>query len=118
MKTIELSGGPKHGETRALDDDQFESGVISLIDATGPSGWYRRPETGDGPWTWTAKVRTERDVQDAIQREMAYTTYAESCKDPHITPDADMRECRRAKRHAPPHASGYAKYHVQWWDQA
>lgn len=56
-------------------------------------------------------------LQDDIQHEMAYTTYTESCRDAHITPEGDLRECRRMKRHALPHASGYGTRHRQWYDK-
>ena len=55
--------------------------------------------------------------QDAIQREMAHTGYDTSCADVHITPNGELRECRRGKRHAPPHASGYATRFQTWFDK-
>lgn len=32
--------------------------------------------------------------------EMDYTTYGQSCREPHITPDAQLIECRRDRGHA------------------
>lgn len=54
----------------------------------------------------------------SIQTEMAYTTYAESCKDPFLTDGADfppeLRECRRTARHEGAHASGHGRGYVEW----
>lgn len=44
----------------------------------------------------------------ALELEMAYTTWDQSCQDPHITYDKELRQCRRAKNHEGPHASGFA----------
>ena len=55
--------------------------------------------------------------QEAVQKEMAYTDLHGSCKDVHVTPTGELRECRRAKRHTPPHASGYGTRHEQWYDK-
>ena len=52
-----------------------------------------------------------------IQREMVFTDWNASCQDVHVTPSGELRECRRAKRHTPPHASGYGTRHEQWYDQ-
>lgn len=54
----------------------------------------------------------------SIQTEMAYTTYDESCRDPYLTNGADfpaeLRECRRPKRHNGNHASGFGRGYVEW----
>lgn len=54
----------------------------------------------------------------SIQTEMAYTTYDESCRDPYLTDGADfpaeLRECRRPKRHQGNHASGFGRHFVEW----
>lgn len=54
----------------------------------------------------------------SIQTEMAYTTYAESCKDPYLTDGADfppeLRECRRRNKHDGTHASGHGRWYVEW----
>lgn len=62
-------------------------------------------------------TRQARKLQDAIQHEMAYTDYASSCADAHVTPTGELRECRRAKQHEMPHASGYGSRHQQWTDK-
>jgi hypothetical protein len=43
---------------------------------------------------------------------MIYTPYQHSCRDPHITTDGDLRECRRQHRHDGPHASDYP--YTEW----
>lgn len=43
-----------------------------------------------------------------LDTEMSYTTWAESCKDPHVTLSGDLRECRRRADHPGVHASGFA----------
>lgn len=51
------------------------------------------------------------------QLEMAYTSYADSCKDPHLDSSGTVRFCRRPKGHDPdePHASDMP--YVEWMDQ-
>lgn len=39
--------------------------------------------------------------------EMAYTTWAESCQDPYITPEGSLRQCRRRNNHTGDHASDH-----------
>jgi len=55
--------------------------------------------------------------QQAIQKEMAHTGIDASCGDIHVTPSNELRECRRAKKHAPPPASGYATRYRSWYDK-
>ena len=46
---------------------------------------------------------------DLIEQEMAYTTWAESCKDPLLPSEYDERACRRRKGHEDNlHASGHS----------
>jgi hypothetical protein len=45
----------------------------------------------------------------AIETAMAYTTWDQSCKDPHLTPGGDLRECRRPNHHPGAHASGHSE---------
>jgi hypothetical protein len=45
---------------------------------------------------------------EALELEMAYTSWEQSCQDPHITLNGDLRQCRRARHHGGPHASGFA----------
>jgi hypothetical protein len=42
-----------------------------------------------------------------IELEMAYTTWAGSCKEPILIDGTDERACRRETGHAGPHASGH-----------
>lgn len=59
----------------------------------------------------------EAPVVDELEIEMAYTRWDDSCKDPHLVPTADgtdFRECRRAKGHDGPHASGYHQGLIRW----
>jgi len=52
--------------------------------------------------------------QNKIQTEMSYTTWDESCKDPLLTEDNDLRECRRTNRHDEKHASGFGNSFKEW----
>lgn len=36
---------------------------------------------------------------DAIQQEMSYTSYEDSCRETAIMPDGSLRECRRTRGH-------------------
>jgi hypothetical protein len=117
---IQLSGGPADGQQWTVTDATFEAGYLTTITSTQPpapltAGEYVKPADGDGPWVWEAN--TGRKLQDRIEHEMAYTAYTDSCQDAHITPEGELRECRRSKRHAPPHASGYRDRHRQWFDK-
>lgn len=52
-----------------------------------------------------------------IETEMLYTTYGESCKDLHVTPEGDLRECRRTRGHwteGTECASGFGRGLVRW----
>jgi hypothetical protein len=44
--------------------------------------------------------------------EMIYTPYQQACRDPHITTDGDLRECRRQHKHDGPHASDHP--YTEW----
>lgn len=49
-------------------------------------------------------------MNDDLHLEMAYISYEDSCKDPHVDPDGTLRECRRGRWHkyeGTPHASDY-----------
>lgn len=62
-----------------------------------------------------APVKTPAEVQ----KEMAFTTYGESCRDKTIFPDGELRECRRPFRHkrdGTNHASGFEKGYREWPD--
>jgi hypothetical protein len=48
---------------------------------------------------------------------MAYTTYDQSCRDPHITAQGELRECRLPTHHADDHASGYGPEGRRYWPQ-
>lgn len=48
--------------------------------------------------------------------EFAYTSHRDSCRDPHLAHDGDLRECRRPANHQPPHASGFGRDHYVWED--
>lgn len=49
-----------------------------------------------------------------IEREMTYTTWEQSCKDPALHDGGEFRECRRQAGHQPPHASGFGRTHLTW----
>ena len=48
--------------------------------------------------------------------EMAWTPWRDSCRDPHITPDGDLRQCRRRRNHDDEHASGFGPLMRRWRD--
>lgn len=44
-----------------------------------------------------------------LETEMAFTSWDQSCKEPHVTSSGDLRECRRPAKHGGGfHASGFA----------
>ena len=51
-----------------------------------------------------------------LDREFAFTPWRGSCRDPHLTPGGEPRECRRPAGHAGPHASGYSPHRERWDD--
>ncbi|TFC91793.1 MULTISPECIES: hypothetical protein [Cryobacterium] len=46
--------------------------------------------------------------------ETDYTSYASSCRDPHITPTNDLVECRRQNGHADTHATRGGLHAIRW----
>lgn len=50
-------------------------------------------------------------MSDHITREMAYTDWRSSCREPH--PELEQ-VCRRANDHQTPHASGFGSGRVTW----
>lgn len=57
---------------------------------------------------------TQKLSQQQIELEFAYTEPLASCMDPTITAAGDLRNCRRPKKHAGVHASGFGEQHEQW----
>lgn len=55
-----------------------------------------------------------QDHAAKIQNEMLFTTWNESCKDPALTDDGDLRECRRIANHDEKHASGFGASFREW----
>lgn len=47
------------------------------------------------------------------ENEFAFTTWEFSCRDPRVV-HGDLRECRRAKKHDGPHASGFDTNYREW----
>jgi hypothetical protein len=45
---------------------------------------------------------------EALELEMAYTSWEQSCQDPRVTLTGDLRQCRRPRNHEGTHASGFA----------
>lgn len=64
-------------------------------------GTQRSSGNGTGPETLV------NEKIAAIELEMAYTTWEYSCRDPHISWNGDLKECRRAKNHEGVHAVGF-----------
>lgn len=46
---------------------------------------------------------------------MAYTTFEDSCQDPHISPEGDMRLCRRTRGHWTNGSECASGYPVIYW---
>jgi hypothetical protein len=53
-------------------------------------------------------------MMNAYEHETAYTTWGESCRDPHITPAGDLRQCRRRAGHDDLCASGFGSGYEEW----
>ena len=47
-------------------------------------------------------------------REMDYTTYGESCRDPYVTNAQDLVLCRRRTRHVGAHATRNGAHAITW----
>jgi hypothetical protein len=53
-------------------------------------------------------------TDDELLLETDYTSYASSCRDPHITPTADLVECRRQLGHDGTHATRAGVRAIRW----
>ncbi|TDW29456.1 hypothetical protein [Cryobacterium psychrophilum] len=53
-------------------------------------------------------------TDDDLLRETDYTSYCDSCRDPHITPADDLVECRRQNGHADTHATRAGLRAIRW----
>lgn len=52
-----------------------------------------------------------------VETEMAWTTWGESCRDAAVTPEGDLRQCRRRVGHPTDdggHASGFGERLRRW----
>lgn len=61
-------------------------------------------------------MRQTGPTEADLDREFAFTPWRGSCRDPHLTPAGEPRECRRPAGHAGPHASGYVPHRERWAD--
>lgn len=57
-------------------------------------------------------------TDDELLLETDYTSYASSCRDPHITPTNDLVECRRQNGHDDTHATRGGLRAIRWEVQA
>lgn len=58
---------------------------------------------------------THKDLtDDQLLLETDYTSYASSCRDPHITPTNDLVECRRQSGHDDTHATRAGLRAIRW----
>ena len=54
-------------------------------------------------------------TDDELLLETDYTSYANSCRDPHITPAEDLVECRRLRGHGDePHGTRAGMRAIRW----
>lgn len=53
-------------------------------------------------------------TDDELLLETDYTSYANSCRDPHITPAKDLVECRRQNGHDDTHATRAGLRAIRW----
>ena len=54
-------------------------------------------------------------TDDELLLEIDYTGYDNSCRDPHITPAADLVECRRLRGHGgEPHGTRAGVRAIRW----
>ena len=49
-----------------------------------------------------------------LDMEFAYTSWADSCRDPLLDDESDFRECRRATGHDGDHAAGFGAHRITW----
>lgn len=91
MEVLHLRHSVPRIDPRAVVRKEAPPGkVVSHMESSPPSG-VTNPKVLD------------------LETEMAYTSWDQSCKDPHITGTGDLRECRRPANHGGGfHASGFA----------
>ena len=53
-------------------------------------------------------------TDDELLLEADYTSYANSCRDPHIAPGDDLVECRRQRGHDDTHATRAGVRALRW----
>ena len=53
-------------------------------------------------------------TDDELLLETDYTSYANSCRDPHITSSQDLVECRRQNGHDDTHATRAGIRAIRW----
>jgi hypothetical protein len=76
--------------------------------------WRQHPHRCPREWTAWARGSPLNVTSDAqLDREFAWTSWRESCRDPE---PADLRECRRRHGHGDEHASGFAEDRRRWGD--
>lgn len=56
----------------------------------------------------------KRLTDDQLLLETDYTSYASSCRDPHVTPTNDLVECRRQSGHDDTHATRAGVRAIRW----
>lgn len=85
----------------------------------GVAGWFveqlcpRCSGTGTHRCQLCAGAHTTFFLPEPLVREMQYTTWEGSCKDPFAF-SVDLRECRRPAHHGGPHASGFMTSYKEW----
>jgi hypothetical protein len=59
-------------------------------------------------------MTTSTDDDDAVARELSWTSWGSSCKNPAVTPDDSLRQCRRLAGHPGDCASGFGTNLRRW----
>lgn len=54
------------------------------------------------------------EQREQTEREMSWTTWSDSCKDPTLTAGGEARNCRRQRGHEGWHASGFKAGYYTW----
>lgn len=57
------------------------------------------------------------DETKLLLLEIDYTQWDVSCRDPHLTPDGQLVECRRQKKHDNTHATRAGFRAITWENQ-
>ena len=57
---------------------------------------------------------SQRDDDAGLTVELAFVGWHLSCRDPHVLPGGELRQCRRLVGHCGQHASGFGAGRERW----